>query len=358
MTGTSTFTYQALPMRVAFGLGAMAKVGEELDRAGLSRAVVLCTPDQRGIAETVLSHLGERGAGIFDRARMHVPVETATAATDYARSIGADSYVAVGGGSSIGLGKAIALETGLPIIAIPTTYAGSEMTPIWGLTRDGRKQTGRDPAVLPISVIYDPTVTTTLPADISAASGLNAAAHAVEALYAPDGSPIVSLMAEEGVRAFMSSLPTVVADGDDLAARSIALYGAWLCGACLGATSMSLHHKLCHVLGGSLDLPHAQTHAVVLPYALAYNESHTPAARAALQRALNTAELPSVALWELAQQLPIPHSLADLGVRAEQLQAVIDQVLANPYANPAPVTQEGLQNLLDRALTGARPSDR
>ena len=356
MTFMNSFHYQALPMRVAFGVGALAKVGAEMDRAGLARAVVLCTPEQRDLAETVLTDLGDRGAGIFDQARMHVPIETATAATDYARGLGADSCVVVGGGSSIGLGKAIALEYGLPIIAIPTTYAGSEMTPIWGMTRDGRKQTGRHPAVLPTSVIYDPRVTTTLPAEISAASGLNAVAHAVEALYAPDASPIISLMAEEGVRAFVTSLPRVVADGDDLAARSTALYGAWLCGACLGATTMSLHHKLCHVLGGSLDLPHAQTHAIVLPYVLAYNESHAPEAEAALQRALRTDGLPSTALWETAQQLPIPHSLAELGVQESQLPRVIDEALANPYANPAPVTEQGLEQLLNAALTGARPT--
>jgi maleylacetate reductase len=356
VTAPTDFAYQALPMRVAFGLGAIAKVGEELDRAGLSRALVLCTPEQRPLAQTVLAELGERGAGIFDQAKMHVPVETATAATEAARSAGADCCVVVGGGSSIGLGKAIALEYHLPIIAIPTTYAGSEMTPIWGLTRDGRKQTGRDTTVLPTSVIYDPRVTTTLPTEISAASGLNAMAHAVEALYAPDTSPIISLMAQEGVRAFMSSLPAIVADGEDLTARAQALYGAWLCGACLGATSMSLHHKLCHVLGGFLDLPHAQTHAIVLPYALAYNESHAPAARTALQRAMDTDAEPSTAVWEMVQQLPIPHSLTDLGVIEPQLSAVIEQALSSPYANPAPVTADGLRHLLEQALTGARPT--
>lgn len=356
MSAPAAFTYHALPMRVTFGIDTLAQVGDELDRAGLGRALVVCTPEQRTLAETVLADLGERGAGIFDQARMHVPVETATAATEAALAARADCCVVVGGGSSIGLGKAIALERQLPIVAIPTTYAGSEMTPIWGLTRDGRKQTGRDAAVLPTTVIYDPRVTTTLPVEISAASGLNAMAHAVEALYAPDTSPIISLMAEEGVRAFMSALPTIIADGDDLSARSEALYGAWLCGACLGATSMSLHHKLCHVLGGSLDLPHAQTHAIVLPYALAYNESHAPDARAALQRAMHTTAEPSVAVWEMAQTLPIPHSLADLGVTEAQIPSVIEQALASPYTNPAPVTADGLHHLLHQALAATRPT--
>ena len=183
-------------------------------------------------------------------------------------------------------------------------------------------------------------------------------AHAVEALYAPDTSPIISLMAEEGVRAFMAALPAVIADGTDLTARTQALYGAWLCGACLGATAMSLHHKLCHVLGGSLDLPHAQTHAIVLPYALAYNEAHAPAARAALQRAMATEQQPSVAVWKMAQTLPIPHSLSELGVKESQLNEVIEQAVSSPYANPAPVTADGLAHLLHQALHGTRPTHR
>ncbi|WP_312035825.1 maleylacetate reductase [Gordonia paraffinivorans] len=356
MTFQRSFRYHALPMQVTFEVGAVAGVGDELARLGLRRALVLCTPEQRSLAELVVDHLGDRGAGIFDQARMHVPVETADQARVRARELGADSCVVIGGGSSIGLGKAIALEHGLPIIAVPTTYAGSEMTPIWGLTRDGRKQTGRDPVVLPQAVIYDPALTTTLPAEISAASGLNAVAHAVEALYAPDASPIISLMAEEGVRAFTAALPTIVEDGTDLEARAQALYGAWLCGSCLGATTMSLHHKLCHVLGGSLDLPHAQTHAVVLPYVLAYNESHAPRAREALQRALGTEQDPSVALWDLAQQLKIPHSLRELGVDESHLPAIVDEVVSRPYSNPVPVTAEGLRHLLDGALNGHRPT--
>ena len=350
-----TFQYHALPMRVTFGVDAISNLSDEADRAGLTRAVVLCTASQADIARTALSALGGRGAGLFTDARMHVPVETAAAALNYVDEVGADGCIAVGGGSSIGLGKAIALKAGLPIIAVPTTYAGSEMTPIWGITRGGRKQTGRDPAVLPTSVIYDPQITTSLPSEISAASGLNAVAHAVEALYAPDASPIISLMAEEGVRAIVGALPAIVADGADLQARTAALYGAWLCGACLGATTMSLHHKLCHVLGGALDLPHAQTHAIVLPYVLAYNENHATGARTALQRALRVDYPPSLALWKTAAQLPIPHSLTAIGVVADQLPAIVEQVLASPYANPAPIHAEGLQRILHQALHGLEP---
>ena len=282
----SPFTYQALPMRVVFGAGALASLPEEVEAQGLSRVLVLCSPEQEDTGRVVAAALGDRAAGVLAEARMHVPVEVAHRARALAAELGADGCVAVGGGSAIGLGKAIALEHDLPVIAIPTTYAGSEMTPVWGLTEGGEKRTGRDIRVLPKSVLYDAELTLTLPAGLSAASGMNAIAHAVEGLYAPDATPIVSLMAEEGTRALAAALPRVVADGADLDARGEAQYGAWLCGAVLAATTMSLHHKLSHTLGGTLDMPHAQTHTVVLPHALAYNQPAAPDAVAALSRAL------------------------------------------------------------------------
>src|SRR4051812_18144538 len=294
------FTYEALPMRVVFGAGCLAKLPEEVEAQGLTRVLVLCSPEQEDTGRVVAAALRDRAAGVLAEARMHVPVEVAHRARALAAELGADGCVAVGGGSAIGLGKAIALEHDLPVIAIPTTYAGSEMTPVWGLTEGGEKRTGRDIRVLPKSVLYDAELTLTLPAGLSAASGMNAIAHAVEGLYAPDATPIVSLMAEEGTRALAAALPRVVADGSDLEARGQAQYGAWLCGAVLAATTMSLHHKLCHTLGGTLDLPHAQTHTVVLPHALAYNQPAAPQAVAALSRALGGADDPAQELWELA----------------------------------------------------------
>lgn len=349
------FHYQALPMRVRFGAGAMGGLATEVADLGLNRVLVICTPGQRHLADLVRGLLDGRGVGVFDEARMHVPVDIVTRARNQASLFDADGCVVLGGGSSIGLGKAVALEEGLSIVALPTTYSGSEMTPVWGMTRDGRKETGKDPKVLPRSVIYDPELTLALPVPISVVSGINAVAHAVEALYAPDGSPITSLMAEEGVRSVVVSLPQIVAHPEDIEARSAALYGAWLCGACLGATTMSLHHKLCHVLGGSLDLPHAQTHAVLLPYTLAYNEQYAPAARTALQRALQTDGNPSSALWELGRRLAVPRSLAELGMRDSDIAGLVTQVLSNPYANPRPVTESGLSRLLEAAVAGAPP---
>jgi maleylacetate reductase len=277
-------------------------------------------------------------------------------ARDRAAELGADGCVAVGGGSAIGLGKAIALEHELPVIAIPTTYAGSEMTPVWGLTEGGQKRTGRDVRVLPRSVLYDAELTLTLPAGMSVASGLNAVAHAVEGLYAPDATPIISLMAEEGTRALAAALPLVVADGGDLEARAEAQYGAWLCGAVLAATTMSLHHKLCHTLGGTLDLPHAQTHTVVLPHALAYNQPAAPDAVAALSRALGGTSDPARELWELAGRLDAPRSLAGLGMQEADISAIAELAVANPYANPRPVTRGGVEALLRAAWAGDAPT--
>jgi maleylacetate reductase len=259
-------------MRVVLRPGAATSATPgEAERLGLRRLLVVCGSRGADTARAVADALGPACAGLHAGARMHVPVEVADRGVAAARAAGADGCVAVGGGSAIGLGKAIALRTGLPLIAVPSTYAGSEMTPVWGLTEHGVKRTGRDPVVLPRSVVYDPGLTVSLPVPLSVTSGINAVAHAVEALYAPDSSPLIALMAQEGVRAMARALPEVADDPGSLDARARAQYGAWLCGSCLGATTMGLHHKICHVLGGTFGLPHAETHTVILPHALAHN---------------------------------------------------------------------------------------
>lgn len=345
---TASFTYDALPMRVTFGAGSLASLSAETQRLGLTRVLVLCTPEQRELAERAATLLGSSAVGIFDQARMHVPVATVSAASEIASDLDIDGCVAIGGGSTIGLGKALALKHGWPVVAVPTTYAGSEMTPIWGLTEQGRKQTGRDRQVLPRTVVYDPDLTMTLPVAVSVTSGLNALAHAVEALYAPDGSPVIAAMAEQGVRDLVEALPRIAADPLDPAGRAQALQGAWLCGACLGATTMGLHHKLCHVLGGMLDLPHADTHAVMIPVVAAFNLPAAPSALAAMQRATG-ADDPAAVLARLADQLGAPRTLAQLGVTTSDLAAVAAEVLANPYSNPRPVSEQDLMTLLNAA---------
>ena len=365
MRRMDAFTYQAHPARVIFGAGALAQLSAEIDRLGARRALVLCTPGQVASAARVADLLGDRAAGIFAQAAMHVPVETARRAREEARRLGADCAVAIGGGSTTGLGKAIALDSGLPILAIPTTYAGSEMTPIYGLTENGVKKTGRDARVLPRTVIYDPELTLTLPLAMTVTSAFNAIAHAAEGLYAQDANPIVALMAEEGIRASAAALAPLVADPRDIDARGDALVGAWLCGIVLGSTTMGLHHKLCHTLGGSFNLPHAETHTVILPHALAYNASHAPQAMARVARALQSAAGPGVriaavdaarAINDLARRHGAPTSLAALGMPADGLDRAADLAAATPYPNPRPLDRMALRALLQRAYDGSPPA--
>ncbi|TAL04567.1 MAG: maleylacetate reductase [Rhodospirillaceae bacterium] len=347
------FTYHPLPHRVIFGAGAISQVGEEVRRIG-ARALVLSTPEQRSDAEGLAAAIGGSAVGLFTEAVMHVPVATVDAAMAHARVLGADCTVAIGGGSTIGLAKALSLRLDLPSLAIPTTYAGSEVTPIWGLTEAGIKTTGRDSKVLPKAVIYDPDLTLSLPVGMSIASGLNAIAHAMEGLYAVDGNPIVSLMAEESIRALVHSLPIIKQDPANAEARSEALYGCWLAGSVLGAASVALHHKLCHTLGGAFDMPHAQTHTAVLPHAIAYNAPAVPEEMKRASRALGGGN-PATRLYDLASGLGAEMSLARLGMPRDGVAKAARLAVANPYPNPRQITEEGIARLLDRALEGLPP---
>ena len=348
------FVFAGLPMRVLFGTGAIEKLPAELERLGARRALLLSTPEQSAAVREVRNSLGSRAVGIFDRAAMHVPVEIAEEARRAAKDLGADCCVTVGGGSTTGLGKAIALASPLPILAVPTTYAGSEMTTIYGITEGGAKKTGRDPRVLPRTVIYDPALTLTLPPALSAASGMNAIAHSVEALYSHEGNPIISLMAEEGIRALASALPEIVSNPEDLEARSDALYGAWLCGVALNGAGMALHHKLCHVLGGSFNLPHAETHSIVLPHAVQYNRDAAPEAMKRISGAIHC-ENPAQGLWDLEKKLGVPMRLADIGMKEADLERAARIATEAPYPNPRQVEYDAVLRLLRNAYQGSRP---
>lgn len=349
------FTFQSRIPRVVFGAGSIQNLEREIDLLGAKRALVLSTPEQRVSADMIAERLGNRCAGVFDRAVMHVPVETARAARQEAARLGADCAVAIGGGSTTGLGKAIALESSLPILAIPTTYAGSEMTPIWGITEAGVKKTGRDARVLPQTVIYDANLTLGLPARLSVTSGINAIAHAAEALYAQDANPIHSLLAEEGIRALALGLPKVVASPADAEGRAECLYGAWLCGAVLGAVGMSLHHKLCHTLGGTFNLPHAETHTIVLPHALAYNAAAAPEAMRRIARALGATDA-AQGIHDFAAALGAPVALRDIGMPADGLDRAADLATTNAYWNPRPLDRGAIRQLLQDAWEGKRPT--
>jgi len=342
-------------MRVIFGVGTFDRLADEVMRLGARRVLVLSKPEQVKDAEETARRLGDLAAGIFPLAVMHVPIETARQARDAARRLDADCCVAIGGGSTIGLGKAIALDSGLSIVAVPTTYAGSEITPIYGLTEDGIKKTGRDRRVLPKTVIYDPALTLTLPPKIAGPSGMNAIAHCVEGLYAMDGNPIVSLFAAEGIRALSRSLPIIVRTPSDLEARTDALYGAWLAGMVLGAVSIGIHHKLCHTLGGTFNLPHAEVHTVILPHAAEFNSKAAPEAMRIRAEALGVAGA-AQGLFDLAMRIGAPVALKDIGMPADGLERAAELAVQNPYANPRPVEYAGVLALLQHAWAGTRPA--
>ena len=348
------FTYQPLPGRVVFRPGGFAALAEEAASLG-RRALVLSTPEQRGLAERAAALLSHTAVGIFSGAIMHVPVGTVDAASQEFAQLDADLCVAVGGGSTVGLAKALALAIGCPILAVPTTYAGSEVTPIWGLTEGEAKKTGRDFRVVPRTVIYDPELTLSLPPKLSITSGINAIAHCVEALYAQDTNPILQLMAEEGIRALASSLPIIARQPDGLAARSRALYGAWLAGTCLGSAGVALHHKLCHALGGTFNLPHAETHTIILPHAVAYNHQAAPEAMRRLAAALGTDD-PPAALFDLAQASGVPTALKDIGMPTDGIDRALSAALSNPYWNPAVIVSDEIRALLVDAFVGTRPT--
>lgn len=349
------FVASSAAMRVRFGVGSRHAVGEEMERMGLARALILTTPQQAATGAEFAERLGAKAVGVFSGAAMHTPVAISEEAAAKALEMRADCVVAVGGGSTTGLGKAIALRTDLPQIVVPTTYAGSEATAILGQTEDGRKTTITTPKVQPEVILYDAELVRSLPVGMTVTSALNAMAHAAEGLYAQNRSPISTLMAVEGLRAFRDALPRVVANPDDLRARGETLYGAWLCGTVLGQVGMALHHKLCHTLGGSFDLPHAETHSVILPHAIAYNEG------AAADLLAPVAEIfggptPGAALHRFAQQMKAPLALRDLGLAEADLDRAADIATQNPYWNPRPVERSAVRRLLQAAWAGEAPA--
>ena len=345
------FVYDALPGRVVFGVGSVEHLGEEVDRLGAGR--VLAIAGKRAI-DGLVERLGGRWAASFTDVQQHVPVEAAARAVAAASEAGADCLVAMGGGSATGMAKAVALERQVPIVAVPTTYAGSEVTPIYGLTGPEGKRTGRDPRVLPRTVVYDPALTTGLPAQVTGPSGMNALAHCVEALYAPGANPITSLLAEEGARALHRGLPGAVADPGDLAARSDALLGAWLAGTALAAAGIGIHHQLCHLLGGAYRLPHAELHAVVLPHAVHFV---APAARPQLARLAGSLGVDDAAggIWDLGRRLGTPASLAELGLAEAELDRAAEQAVARVVQTPRRAGVSELRALLQAAWQGGRP---
>lgn len=349
------FVHDTLGQRVRFATGGAAEaLAAEVEAVGAHRVVVLAAPAEAELAARVTRGLPV--VRVHDEVVMHVPVAVAQRARAVVEEVGGDLLVSIGGGSATGLAKAVALTSGLPVVAVPTTYAGSEATDVWGLTDDGRKTTGSDPRVLPRCVVYDATLTTSLPVDLSVASGLNALAHCVDSLWAPRADPINAALAAEGARVLARALPTVVEDGDDLTGREQALYGAYLAAVAFASAGSGLHHKICHVLGGLHDLPHAATHAIVLPHVLALNAPAAPEAEARLAAAFGSPTA-LAGLAALRRRVGAPRSLRDLGFDAAQVPATVEAVLdVVPPSNPTTITRPVLERLLADALEGAEPS--
>ena len=347
----TSFVSESGASRVVFGSGTFNQLSDELERLGCKRAVLISTPGRRAMTDRAKEMIGSRFVARFDDAVVHVPDHVAGTARNVALAVQADCLIAFGGGSSIGVAKAVALTTGTPIIAVPTTYSGSEMTPIWGRTSHGQKQTGRDPKVQPRVVIYDPELTLDLPADVSALSGMNAIAHCIEALYASDATPASTEDAVRGIELLSQSLPQIVANPKSLPAREAALEGAWLAGSALGSVQMALHHKLCHTLGGAFNLPHAETHAVLLPYTAAFNRQAAPHAMQLAAKALNAPDAP-MALLDLEWRIGTPLSLEKIGMKESDLDHAADLAAERQYPNPREVTRSEIRELLDAAFRG------
>ncbi len=350
---TLDFSYQPHSTRVVFASGASAGVAQWIETLGCRRALVLTTPQQAADGEALAARIGALAVGTFAGATMHTPVDVTEKALARAAALQADCVLSLGGGSTTGLGKAMAYRTDIHQIVIPTTYAGSEVTPILGQTEGGIKTTVRSPKIVPEVVIYDPDLTLGLPVTMSVTSGLNAIAHAAEGLYADDRNPITTMMAIEGMRAFAEALPVIVKTPRDAEAREKALYGAWLCGTVLGQISMSLHHKICHTLGGSFDTPHAETHAIMLPHTIGFNAVAVPELLAPIGSIFGGT--PGQGLYDFARSVGSPLALKDFGLTESDLDRAAEIATRNPYANPRPIDRASIRTLLQDAWVGERP---
>lgn len=355
MTNDSFFTHDMPATRIIFGIGRKSELEIELDRLDIHRAVIVTGSHSMDACLDISESLGSRICGILPNAIMHVPLSIVEPALNRVKELRADGIVAIGGGSSIGLAKSIARRCKLQILAIPTTFSGSEMTPIWGETFNEEKITGRDPTTRSATVIYDPELTVSLPDAMCITSTFNALAHAIEALYAFDRSPLTDLMALEAVRLGITGLNKISAEQDEITSRALLMRMSWLSGSVLGSTTMSLHHKICHVLGGTIGLSHSETHTVVLPYVLAYNAVAIPEAYVRLEKAIGDGD-PALNLWKLSRNLGAPTSLEEIGMTAVQISEVAEKIVKTGCQNPRPFDEDSLTAILFGALTGAPPN--
>ena len=350
-----SFIINPSPTRVVFGAGTAGQLAEEVAALGASRAMIVCTPGAAGRAQPFADALGDACAGIFADVETHVPQSVVDTARNRFNSLDADCLVTFGGGSSIDTGKPLAVATGAPVIALPTTYSGAEMTANYGIVIDGQKKPHRDDRAFARTVIYDPALTTGLPPYMTAISGMNALAHCVEALYPEQPHAVAALLAEEGARALIEGLPASVASPGDINARTRALYGAYLGGTVVTLVGIAIHHRTCHVLGGTYGLAHGDANSVILPQATAFNAPAAPQAMAALARALGSDD-PAAAIFNLAQSMGAPTDLKSLGMQEADLDAAAERAIQNTAYNPRPLEFGPVREMLQNAYEGVRPS--
>ena len=349
------FDYTPVPSRVVFGENSALKLCDEVRSLGGKRALIACTKNMVKRADNVIDALGENCVGIFDGVEPHCPEHVAMAALQMFKDKAADVIIAIGGGSTIGVGKAITLRTGAPLIVVATTPCGSESTPIHGMLIGNKKKTGRDPKVIATTSIYDPILTTSMSAHHTATIGMNSLAHCVEALYAQVKSPISDLMAVNGIKALIRGIPGSIRNPEDLEHRAEVLYGGMLSGYCVTLAGIALHHKLCHVLGGHHGIPHGESNSVILPYAVAYNETAAPEAMAEIRNAMNT-DSASGGIFDFATEINVPKSLKELGMRVEHLDAAARETVETTPYNPKPVDVKSVREMLQQAYEGIRPT--
>ena len=351
------FVHIGLPGRVVFGAGALGTLGEEIRRLGVSRVMVCCTPGRRALAEDLAARFRGQIGAVCAEARPHVPIEFVAVAREAAQQAGADGLVAYGGGSAIGLAKMIAHTADIPIIAVPTTFSGSESTNMEGMLEDGVKRLHQSERMLPVTIIYDPELVRGLPLEVAIPSGFNAIAHAVEAFYSPGANPFASLLAEEGLGMMARALERLADDSGSLEGWGLGLRAAWLCGQPIVSAGIALHHKAAHVVGGSWGLSHADTHTALLPHAIAYNAAAAPDAMTRISRALGTADAhPANGMFDLMRRVGAPVALRDLGFPETGIEQAVAMILAAPCENPQPLAAGPLRTMLENAWRGTAPA--
>lgn len=347
-----TFVYQDLSPRVVFGAGSISQLGDELDRISVGQTVLLCTPGRVKQAEAVAQFNGT------DRYTISACADTDVSQAAYDRlcgdvaTSGADAVVALGGGSPISLGKAWRANAKKPLLILPTTYSGAEMAANWFVGQPPNKRAGRGREALPNTVIYDPELTLDLPPKISAASGMNAMAHAVETLYGPDSNPIVQVMAKDAIRRLGNALPIIATDPRDLDARSDALLAGWIAAgyrACSG-----LEHLMAQRIRQHFNLDHAATHAAVLPYVTAFNAPKANAAMHMMCEALGSAD-PALGLFELNNRLGLQTGLRDLGMPADGIEEIVAIIADADCVNPRQFDRDDLRRIINAAFVGEPP---